>query len=106
MHQPLAAVPVADLEPSDRPLAVQVLAAEASWEHRAQPEQQVLAVTEEPDSHAAASVREVFPAVAVVVVDSQAAVAPVADQQAQPVAAVMIKEQEAVAPAVHHLPAV
>jgi hypothetical protein len=63
-------------------------------------------VTAVPASHAAASVREVFLAVVAVVADSQAAVAPVADRQAQPDVAVMIKEQAAVAPEELHLPAV
>jgi hypothetical protein len=63
-------------------LAAQVLAAEASWELRVQPVlQPEPAETAEPDRHVAASVRQVFPAVAVVVVDSQVAVAPVADPQ-------------------------
>jgi hypothetical protein len=88
-------------------LVAQVLAAAASWEHRVQPVlQAVPVVMAEPDSHAAASVREVSPAVAVVVADSQAAVAPVADQQEQRDVAVMIKEQVAVAPEVLHLPVV
>jgi uncharacterized protein with beta-barrel porin domain len=106
MHQRLAVTPVVDLEPSDRPLAEQVLVAQASWVLRVQPAQQVLVVTAETARAAAASVQQVFPAVAVAAVDSQAAVAPVADLQELPVAAVMIKEQEAVAPAVLHSPAV
>jgi hypothetical protein len=52
-------------------------------------------------SHAAASASEVFRAVAAVVADSQAAVAPEADQQVLQDVAVMIKEQVAVAPEAH-----
>jgi hypothetical protein len=59
-----------------------------------------------PDSHAAASASEVFLAVAAVAADSQAAVAPVADQQVLQDVAVMIKEQVAVAPEAHLIPEV
>ena len=94
---------MADLEPSDRPLVVQVLAAQASWELRVQ---QVLqpapAETVEPDRHVAALVQAVFPAAAAAVVDSLVAVAPVADLQELPDARVMIKELVAVAQVVHH----
>ena len=58
------------------------------------------------DKPAAASALEVFLAVAAVAVDLQVAVAPAADQQAQQAAQVMIKELEAVVPAVHHIQAV
>jgi hypothetical protein len=98
MHQPLAAVPVVVLEPSDQPLVVQVLAAEASWERRAQ--QALHRAPAEPAelaNHAAASVQAVFLAAAAAVVDSLVAVAPVADLQELPDARVMIKEPVAVA---------
>jgi hypothetical protein len=63
-------------------------------------------VTAVPDSHAAASASEVFRAAVAVAADSLVAVAPEADQQVQQAVQAMIKEQVAVAPEAHLIPAV
>jgi hypothetical protein len=82
-------------------------AAVASWEHRVQQVLQRAPVeTAVQASHAAALVREVFPAAAVAVADSPVVVAPEADQQEPWAVQVMIKELVAVAPEVLHLPVV
>ena len=69
-----------------------------------QREQRVLAERVVTDRHAAASALEVFQVVAVVAVARLEAVAQAADRQVLQAAQVMIKEPEAVAPVVHHLP--